>query len=474
MGKATIGTYNSDSKKYTVTYNYNREAGEAIATACIYKAASLLTSQIPSAEAASASALATVNFAKALFFEQISSGDLDQLEATMAAWNAALDEYKVVKITENDLKAEYISLTKRAETITKNLPEDEELEVYCADATTTLLGSVGTIEVPNSIKPVALRPGYYDSAIHENDRDGIATPVICMTPSQAYYNYAILPGWERWNPQYRLGNITAIESGSCSVDLDGCTSQARGLNVNPGTSLLTGVGFRYMGDDTGSAFAVDDHVVVEFVDRDWTQGRVIGFAQEARGIIFLEPFTGSNFQARYDWIVDTSVSLGTGIVTLSGSYLEVERISGRYFGSDIGVYYDVRYRITDQTELSCDFYPIFHDVRSQWGDRKSEHPAQVYVSLEDASGNSPDGYASIMIAGNYGISAYEGKCGFSDNTYGVLVPVSQNSWEGISVKIKDAIPNAVYITRIYAGGSGWDFKGRIKNLQITNLIQEST
>ena len=55
-----------------------------------------------------------------------------------------------------------------------------------------------------------------------------------MTAAQAFWNAAVLPGWQRWMPTYRIGTISDIDydADTASVELDDATSTAQDLPIN--------------------------------------------------------------------------------------------------------------------------------------------------------------------------------------------------------------------------------------------------
>lgn len=179
------------------------------------------------------------------------------------------------------LKLSKAALEKQKEYLEK-IPGDQTVSAWCADLSTDVSGIVGTIEIngdPDS--GINIRPGYADNAAHSPDRDGQTMNIRAMTPEQAFYNLAMLPGWQKWMPTYRTGEITAIDGDTCSVTPDTAMSSQQHLNIND-QSNLTGVRIEYM-ECNGAAFEVGDRVVVEFRDR-WVANTpvVIGFEREPK------------------------------------------------------------------------------------------------------------------------------------------------------------------------------------------------
>jgi hypothetical protein len=115
--------------------------------------------------------------------------------------------------------------------------------------------------------------------------DGFLLAREIMSPAQAYFNAAILPGWQKFKPTYRWGTITAInyDADTANVTVASATSSARSLNVNQGTSLVN-VPVEYL-DCDADAFEVGDRCVVQFVGQDWSDPRVIGFLDNPKPCI---------------------------------------------------------------------------------------------------------------------------------------------------------------------------------------------
>ena len=111
---------------------------------------------------------------------------------------------------------------------------------------------------------------------------GQLTPILGMTPAQAAFNWAILPGWQRWKPLYLVGEITAIDSENDTVDItfDDARSVAQNLPVAY-WETYPAIPVKYM-ECNSAAFAVGDRVVVEFANQDLEEPKVIGFETEPK------------------------------------------------------------------------------------------------------------------------------------------------------------------------------------------------
>lgn len=210
--------------------------------------------------------------------------------AALAGRIAALNDY-IATLAEGPAREAAIlsrvALEKRVQYLTDNVPADPVVAAWCVDLSEDLSGEVGTIEIPGERNgtPVLIRPGYGGGAVYSAARDGQLQPCLGGTAASTFYNLAMLPGWQKWRPTFRLGEITAKAGLTCSVAIDPASSSAQSLNVNQDTAdglvTLTDVPFDYM-TCHGVAFSVGDRVVVMFTDQDWSQPKVIGFEDNPR------------------------------------------------------------------------------------------------------------------------------------------------------------------------------------------------
>ena len=147
------------------------------------------------------------------------------------------------------------------------------IDVWCADYTVGGGGQVGTIEIPGEPVQTLIVP---DCAVPV-DGDGLVTARPAQSSEQLYYNLALLPGWQKYAPTYRLGEIYDIDRSAhtCNVTLDDAFSSAQGLDINQETTLYD-VPVVYMTCHSW-AFSEYDRVVVKFLDQDFEQPQVIGF-----------------------------------------------------------------------------------------------------------------------------------------------------------------------------------------------------
>jgi hypothetical protein len=217
------------------------------------------------------------------------------LEAELADLDPSTTEYKNKKKTyDTKIKVKKVFIInlaaaiKRQSFINANMPVDPTISAWCADLTTDLSGSVGTIEVPGERGSVNIQPGFNGNAVYNQTRDGKLQPGLASLENAVFYNYAILPGWQKWMPTYRYGTITAISGDNCDVTLEAAVSSVldkngNGLDINAVTTL-SNVPIDYM-DCDGEVFEVGDVVLIKFdsVKADiknagnWANCTVIGF-----------------------------------------------------------------------------------------------------------------------------------------------------------------------------------------------------
>lgn len=153
---------------------------------------------------------------------------------------------------------------------------------WCVDLTESAAGTVATVDIPGEDQALLLAPGCRAPMA----ADGKLLAREVMTPAQAFFNAAVLPGWQKWKPTYRKGAITSINKSTslASVALDAATSSAAGLGVNRASSL-SNVPVVYM-TCNAEVFEVGNRVVVEFVGMAQESPRVIGFVSNPKPCVY--------------------------------------------------------------------------------------------------------------------------------------------------------------------------------------------
>lgn len=309
MGKGTIEAGGPEGL-YTVRLNLDRTRIDQ-RLAELEKALAFLEGQeLPRLESELEAAQAALAEAQGVVDAAIAEQDLDAMNAGAHQVALAAGERDRKAAARDIVKLRRLALERERLTLQARMPDDPVLQLWCADATEDLSGTVATVEIPGERGgiPPLIRPGFNGQAAYSPARDGQLQPVLAATPWSVYYNWGLLPGWQKWKPTYRLGTIAMLEGDTCTVDLDAAHSSAQDLAINR-TDSLTEVPIVYM-NCNGDAFEVGDRVVVQFQDQDWSRPQVIGFQTnpqscQRKGFLCIpasnsapggwgEPFTDSN------------------------------------------------------------------------------------------------------------------------------------------------------------------------------------
>jgi len=219
-------------------------------------------------------------------------GEIPDVEALLVELAKVTAQVQAQDVRIALVQGRTLEATKRRQML-QSVPADPVQQAWCADFTEDLTGEVGTVEVPAegvvgefaTWRRAQIRPGYASRATYLPARDGQMFHREGQFGYQAYFNAAILPGVQRWRPQYRIGTITSIDraADTCTLQLQGEDSSAQSLIIDPPNLqyTLTNVPIEYMECDS-AAFEESDRVLVEFQGRDWGQPKVIGFEANPR------------------------------------------------------------------------------------------------------------------------------------------------------------------------------------------------
>ncbi len=205
----------------------------------------------------------------------------ERMNSTATAYEQMSQDVGALRTFRNRQELKKTALEKELERLERLIDEGERTQsAWCADLTEDLTADaeVGTIEIKGESEQILVQPGYGGNAVYDQDRDGQLMPAGLATPAQSFYNYAMLPGWQKWAPTYRVGKIKDLDGDNCTVILDSARSAAQALDINQATEL-TDVPIRYM-NCNGRAFEVGDRIVVEFEGQEWDNPKVIGFEEE--------------------------------------------------------------------------------------------------------------------------------------------------------------------------------------------------
>ena len=154
---------------------------------------------------------------------------IDALETAIAEMDDGMEK------TIAELRVQ--SFAKKKQYYNAKMPADRTVTIWCADKTEDLTGSVGTIEVPGERHDgVNIQPGHDANAVYDAARDGQLLPAVATSAEAAYFNRAIMPGWQKDKPKYRYATIVAdsidFDADTCDVCLDPAYSSQQNLDIN--------------------------------------------------------------------------------------------------------------------------------------------------------------------------------------------------------------------------------------------------
>jgi hypothetical protein len=221
-------------------------------------------------------------------------------------------------------------------------------EIWCADFTPDASGEVATIEIPGEPQHVLMVPG---GAAHTAS-DGQLLARELMTGPQAYFNAAVLPGWQKFKPTYRRGVITAInyENDTADVTLTDDRSTAwglgsQGLGINQ-TSTLSAVPILYQ-DCNAEVFEVGDNCVIEFQGQDWSNPKLIGFLSNPKScsvwylVAYLQISSSTTGPINYRWQAEYDYKNQT----IATDFVYTNNAGGQYSFAQIHTFSDGNDRI---------------------------------------------------------------------------------------------------------------------------------
>lgn len=204
-------------------------------------------------------------------------GALEELKRLQVLLIRKQGEINKKQYTLDLLISENLSLLKRRGQI-ERIPEEKELEAWCADFVEDLTGEIGLIDLNDEGNYGAIiQPGFSEEAGYSGARDGVLVPREAQSANQAYLNAALLPGVQKFRPRYRIGTISNIVNDTCTVFLDSATSSAQGLNINR-FDFYSKVPVVYM-DCNAQVFEEGDKVLVRFTS---SGPLVVGFASQPK------------------------------------------------------------------------------------------------------------------------------------------------------------------------------------------------
>lgn len=275
MGKGIITAKINEEGLYIIDYMYNTaELDKQIIrlTSAVYH---INTVDVPRAQAIVAARW--LNYGEAL--DNLNQAIAEEKPASeiSAATKAKLDAAKAIDVAEdqlNTIRMTVIPIEHRIKYIQDNKIVSESVSAWCADYNIDLsIGSeVGVMEFPGegaatAGHPVVIRPaGTLGEDAVFIAADGLITQSLAMTSAAWFFNDAMKPAWQRWQPIYRLGTMGLIDSEAnrCIVFMDNNGSSYKNLDTIPeGSEVLTDVPVEYMTCDS-AAFETGDRVIVKF------------------------------------------------------------------------------------------------------------------------------------------------------------------------------------------------------------------
>jgi len=207
------------------------------------------------------------------------------IQQNIVALTALYNAEVVDLVKKNIYKLQIKSCEKQLEYYDNYVPEDEIKQAWCADLTEDLSGTVGTIEVPGEVGIIQIKPGFTDRAVYVQATDGQLAPTAAMSAAGAFYNIAMLPGWQKWKPTYRYATIDSISGDKADITLELAHSSQQDLYINQ-ADTLTNVPIEYM-TCNGGAFSEGDEVLVKFTGQNWIAPKIVGFKDNPQSCGFL-------------------------------------------------------------------------------------------------------------------------------------------------------------------------------------------
>lgn len=282
--------------------------------------------------------------------------------------------------------------------------EVETKDIWCCDYSNKLSGDVGTIEVTtNSDKPIIV-PGHPKGtlSVYDYAKHGIFNPLYNAGVPNSLTAFCIEPGWRKWKPFYRTGTLTSKTANTGNVSLDSAFADAnRNLGVNQ-TATLSNVPIDYMGIG-GALFRSGDKVVVKFLNKDWSQPRIIGFVDHPRPPGWYEGFGAPyhTFNNNLAGVSDKIISGGNGMpvsgtMVYSGTFYDWTQIYQKqnaanvnlWDGSWLSVAGSPVYWISAKAFITQDFHKLIVLMNS-WDVNKA--PAEAYNGSDGMNlGNYPE------------------------------------------------------------------------------------
>lgn len=226
-----------------------------------------------------------------------------------------------VELKSAEAAKETAKVTREA-TIAKSLdlsalPREEERELWMANYSAEINptgADIATIEVAGEARGenwALLWPAKNEAPIaFDRVMHGERTHALGISPSACFSAWAMLPGWQKYKPTFRVGKILEFKDGGfAKVQLQvPLTSSEQSLPIPPSDPMAVDaifekqtherVPFEYMDCDS-IAFKVGDEVLLKYKEQDSLQPVIIGFAHDPEPCAAINVFTANKERLRY-------------------------------------------------------------------------------------------------------------------------------------------------------------------------------
>jgi len=234
MGKAKIlsggskGLYNIELIKSTSKITDN--------IAAITTRLTILAKTIPEALSVKSAAQSILEdklaaFNSAIYTYSLKLNEQGDVNKAHAEFIKAQSAYQAAEVNYSLLLQEKESKTKEKALLQAALVVETRDAIWCADYTTDLAAGaeVGTIEINGETKQLLVYPGGSNDKL----RSSLIQRTQASSAAGIFYNLAVMAGWQKWKPTYRVGEIkTLYNNDLCDVCIDEASSSVQGLKIN--------------------------------------------------------------------------------------------------------------------------------------------------------------------------------------------------------------------------------------------------
>ena len=170
-------------------------------------------------------------------------------------------------------------------------------------------------------------------------------------------------------------------------------------------------------------------------------------------------FDDLNYTANPSWALVNNVG-SRGSMSSGDGYAHFIKTNSGGLGGSVGISIDVDIPVDANTHVSFDALANYRDVGAGCGWTCGEYPANVRITVQDASGTD----YTVQYSYNYG-TAITDKTDTNFKQY--AFSIDQGVWaRGQNFRIQDAWPQAVKVTKVHLLGGGWNLDGGIDNIYV--------